>query len=285
MLSLALNLLTIYSGSSPNPESTTATATPDPSPSPPASLASSHNPLPTEGGSESTLPTTAADHPNSINTHPIPSSSTYPTRNDNQEANSTEHTPALPSLYITFFIPFAPQSKDVVDNEIRLFNPSEDVRRRLRVVLLGGVGDNADFQMELREGRWEMRRVAVTEATQTQEREGQAKMEEAKVPRDIVLDEVTRRRADWHGQVQRLLAAMPTTLASLRNTHTHGAEDSSEGSSSDADTIVGFRARPTLFVTDVSRFTKSNLSFHLHPYHRERNHSSLTLIIILISSS
>lgn len=177
MLALALNLLTIFSSSSSSP------------------FKESNNKL--NSSLEGTSTTTESD---------APTLSSPPVLLEEEQQRTDKDKPK--QLYITFFLPAAPQSQTVVDNEIQLFKPSEDVRRRLKVIMLGAAvaaeTTNESTQKD-------------EEQQQRQEQEQEQEQGEQRRPKDIVLDEVSRRRADWHGQVQRLLAEMPVALKSLRS--------------------------------------------------------------------
>ncbi|KAF8305675.1 hypothetical protein DL93DRAFT_304678 [Clavulina sp. PMI_390] len=123
--------------------------------------------------------------------------------------------PDVPQLYITFFLPLTPQSPDSIANELRLSGATEDVRRRLKVVLLPRETDDG------------------TPGNYTPVPNG----EDVKAkPKDIVLEEVARRHAAWHIQVERLSEALPDALTSLQS------PSSSSG---------GFAIPPTLFVIDL----------------------------------
>ncbi|KAF8305674.1 UDP-Glycosyltransferase/glycogen phosphorylase [Clavulina sp. PMI_390] len=122
--------------------------------------------------------------------------------------------PDVPQLHITFFLPWTPQLPDAITNELRLSGATEHVRRRLQVVLLPREADEGTPENHPPVADGESARMK---------------------PKDIILEETSRRHAAWHVQLEKLSEALPGALASLRSS------SSSEG----------FATPPTLFVIDI----------------------------------
>lgn len=162
----------------------------------------------------------------------------------------------FPNLHVTFFAPATSTSltspasgsalspspslsngkekaatPGVVEREIALFQPSEDVLRRFRVVPLG-------------------HRSPSSSSTPTPPPVS-APTTETKSAGDIQLEEVSRRRKAWSGHVNAFLEDLPGALRALRKTRECEAGSVCGVNGKVIEGERGFARRPTLFVADV----------------------------------
>jgi len=175
----------------------------------------------------------------------------------------------FPRLYITFFAPATSKSQGVIDNEIHMFSPTNDVSRRFRVIPLG------------EEPAGSIAPSNTTSISSTGEFPSQ------KVG-DVQIEAVTKRRAAWAGHIERFLAALPGALKALNtgNTSSSPKRPSRDGMNVDSTKRSnrndagrdnknavngGFSTPPTLFILDVrspfsllSSFHRATRSFFLH---------------------
>jgi hypothetical protein len=154
----------------------------------------------------------------------------------------------FPRLYITFFAPATSKSQGVIDNEIHMFSPTNDVSRRFRVIPLGE--EPAGF-------------IAPSSAASIS---STSEFPSQKVG-DVQIEAVTKRRAAWAGHIERFLAALPGALKALNTDNSSSPKrpgrdemnmDSTPRSNrNDAGTDNknaandGFSTPPTLFILDV----------------------------------
>lgn len=162
----------------------------------------------------------------------------------------------FPNLHVTFFAPATSTSltspasgsalspspslsngkekaatPGVVEREIALFQPSEDVLRRFRVVPLG-------------------HRSPSSSSTPTPPPVS-APTTETKSAGDIQLEEVSRRRKAWSGHVNAFLEDLPGALRALRKTRECEAGSVCGVNGKVIEGERGFARRPTLFVADL----------------------------------